>query len=67
MVGPLQIRYFASPLAVLKLEAVCHWCHWSWFEYDEAKLKNLLLEHIDTAHINPPPPIDLTNDQMPGR
>lgn len=52
--GPLQIR---DPPATGKYEAVCHFdnCGWSYFKWTPEIARDALVEHLETAHINPPP------------
>ena len=63
-IGPLTIKH-SHPNA--KFESVCHICRWATFEWQLDTARTFLLWHIDTTHINPPEPTNLTAAQMPGR
>lgn len=62
-IGPLKIIYY-YPKA--KVEAVCHRCGISYFEWTIEKAESMMLRHLDAAHWNPPPPYELKAEEMPG-
>ena len=36
-----------------KFEARCHLCAWTYHKWTEAEARELLMDHLDTTHINP--------------
>lgn len=64
MIGPLKIKNTFGPNQ--NHEAGCHLCGWAWFEPSLGKARNMLLWHLDTTHINPPPPYNPPLEKMPG-
>jgi len=67
MTGPLMIVNPQRP--AFKYEAQCHRCRWVYFSWGLAELRELLIQQLDRAHVNPPDPMtfNLTAAKMPGR
>lgn len=64
MIGPYKIRFYHP---ATKVEAFCHHCRWSCFEWTVPEASASLAAHIDRTHLNPPPPYHPTAHEMPGR
>ena len=60
MIGPLTIYQAGQGC---KYEAIC-WhseCRWSYHKWTYNEAKDLLLWHVDTAHVDPPTYVDSEN------
>ena len=51
LVGPLQTRMPAMPNQ--RFEARCHRCPWSYHKWTAEECRELLLWHLEDAHIDP--------------
>jgi hypothetical protein len=64
LIGPLQIR-IPYPDGT-KYLAVCHRCPWTFHKWTETECRELLIRHIESAHIDPypAPALDRPDNRM---